>query len=262
MTVMSSRTALICFLTLGFGTQAWSQVTGNVLSRVFQIRFNAMLGTAFVLDYDGRQYFITANHVVESAGEHASVDIHGTADSDWHPLELSILHGQGHGCADVAVLIPKDKKVMTADPISFPYNYAIGQEAYFLGFPYGLSTSFPKQKLFVPLVKHGYISATVSCTAIYPDSSATDNLILLDGWNNPGFSGGPVIAPDVFSANHPLKIVGIISGYRAERASLNRDGHPSSSEYVAENTGIIIVIPIDRAIDLIRNNNQSGEKPK
>jgi S1-C subfamily serine protease len=248
-----TKASSLIFLALGAGIMPRrAQVTGNVLARVFQVRFQGKLGTAFVVDYEGRLYLVTANHVVENGGDDATIDIHGNADSGWHALEVSILHGKAQGCADVAVLMPQAMQIESAEPIPFPYNYAIGQEAYFLGFPYGLSTSFPNQKLFVPLVKHGYISATVSCRAVYPEAQDEGNLILLDGWNNPGFSGGPVIAPDVFSPNRLLKIVGIISGYRNERISLYRDGAPSSSEWVAANIGIVIVIPIERAIELIR----------
>ena len=73
----------------------------------------------------------------------------------------------------------------------------LGQEVYFLGYPYGLYTTFGDQG-GVALIKHACISARVACSAIYPDGDKDTMLILLDGLNNPGFSGGPIVAPDIF----------------------------------------------------------------
>ena len=62
-----------------------------------------------------------------------------------------------------------------------------GQEAYFLGFPFdlewevadeALNRSFP-----LPILKRSIVSAMLF--------DIPQKLILLDGINNPGFSGGP-----------------------------------------------------------------------
>jgi S1-C subfamily serine protease len=251
---------LMCIAVLMLSSvQAHAQVTGNVLSRVFQIRFNGSTGTAFVIDFEDQQYIITANHMVVGAGTQAKVDVFGGGDSEWHSFDFKILHGPSQ-CADVAVLIPVEKRVSTADPIPYPYNYLIGQEAYFLGFPYGLYTSFAKQKQAVALVKHGYISASVSCAAIYPNASQDEGLMLLDGLNNPGFSGGPVVAPDVSAPNHAFKLVGVISGYKSENVQLNVNGQATANASVATNTGIILVVPIQRVVEIIKEYRDSEKK--
>jgi len=236
---------------------ATAQVTGNVISRVFQIRFNGFTGTAFIVDYESKQYIVTANHMVATAGDTASVDIFGASDSAWHPFDFKILHGKTP-CVDVAILIPSETTITTADPIPYDYNYAMGQEAYFLGFPFGLFTTFNGKNVAVPLIKHGYISATVPCSAIYPEGSKDNNLILLDGINNHGFSGGPVVAPDVFNGTssngiRPLKLVGVISGYKNESMPVDVNGQSAPNVSGEANSGIIIVIPISRAIDLIKD---------
>jgi S1-C subfamily serine protease len=239
-----------------------SQVTGNIISRVFQIRFSGMTGTTFIVDYEDRQYFVTANHVVATAGEHATVEIRG-ADSEWHTLDLGVLHGTDK-CDDVAVLIPEVQTFSKADAIPYLSSYGFGQEAYFLGFPYGLFTSVPGKLGAVALVKHAYISAVVKCSAIYPDSSAEGGLLLLDGLNNPGFSGGPVVSPDVFEAGHILKLVGVISGYRGENQPVSLNGQELPKSSVLTNTGIILAVPIERALELIRKDRdkQDSGKPK
>lgn len=256
-----SKSILTCLFSLG-AIRVHAQVPGNVISRVFEIQFKNEIGTGFIVDYEDRQYIITANHVVASAGGGAEIGLRAPADSQWHKLQVSILHGSD-ACSDVAVLIPSESKLATAEPVAVGdgSNYAIGQEAYFLGFPFGLYTSFAGSAQALPLVKHAYISAVVACAAVERGASQKDQLILLDGLNNPGFSGGPVVAPDIFSPKHPFKFVGVIRGYRPEDVPVNTNGHPDPKSTVATNTGIIVVIPIDRAIDLLRKNT-SGNKPR
>ena len=53
---------------LGFDLQAAAQVPGNVIGRVFEVKFNREVGTAFIVDYKDRQYIVTANHIVIGAG--------------------------------------------------------------------------------------------------------------------------------------------------------------------------------------------------
>lgn len=234
-----------------------AQVTGNVISRVFQIRFNGFSGTAFVIDYESKTFFVTANHMVATSGDKATVEVLGASDSVWHPLEFTILHGQWP-CDDVAVLVPSEATLNGIDPLPYDYNFAMGQEAYFLGYPFGLFTTFNGKNVAIPLIKHGYISATVPCSAIYPEGSKDDSLVLLDGINNHGFSGGPVVAPDVFNAPpsngiRPLKLIGVISGYKNENMPVDVNGQSAPNVSGEANSGIIIVIPISRAIDLIKD---------
>ena len=61
-----------------------------------------------------------------------------------------------------------------------------GQDVYFLGFPYGLhgDMSALSNDLPFPFVKKGIIS-------LFHNDGV--NRIYLDGHNNPGFSGGPVV---------------------------------------------------------------------
>jgi len=66
-------------------------------------------------------------------------------------------------------------------------DMVIGQDVFFLGFPYNYD-SLLQQSPFgntpIPFVKKACMSAIIK--------SGEDILLLLDGHNNPGFSGGPV----------------------------------------------------------------------
>jgi S1-C subfamily serine protease len=249
----------VAIIAMELASRLNAQPTGNIVSRVFQIRYGGLTGTAFVIDYEDRQYFVTADHMVEGAGQKSAVEIFGSGDSHWHSLDFTILHG-GSKCVDVAVLVPAEKKFVNADPIPYPYNPAMGQEVFFLGFPYGLFTTFENQAVAIPFIKHAYLSANVSCSALYPNGTKDDGLILLDGLNNPGFSGGPVVAPDMFSPFTTVraqKIIGVISAYRNDNIPLNVNGQRVDNASVAENSGI--AIPFVRVTELIKKYLRDAE---
>jgi hypothetical protein len=85
--------------------------------------------------------------------------------------------------ADIAVFAVEGE--LTQDlPLGATLNeIAPSQDAYFLGFPFGIGLNLAKPTL--PFVKR----ATVS--GIYHDGDGT-KFLLLDAINNQGFSGGPV----------------------------------------------------------------------
>ena len=76
-------------------------------------------------------------------------------------------------------------------------------------------------------------------------------VLYLDGHNNPGFSGGPVVykSPN----NNRFQICGVVSGYRIQEQPGFASGSPLNI-YFRENTGIIISHGINSAIDIIHNN--------
>ena len=81
-----------------------------------------------------------------------------------------------------------------------------------------------------------------------------ENYILLDGHNNPGFSGGPVI----FKKNNHGKnfiVAGVVSGYHFAREPVYENEEQEQKEspmgYYKSNTGIIIVYNIEHALSLI-----------
>ena len=78
-------------------------VSENVIQRTFNIRRGESQGTAFTIDRAGRQYLVTARHVVESIvpGENISV----WHEEQWKALDVNVV-GVGEGEVDVAVLAP------------------------------------------------------------------------------------------------------------------------------------------------------------
>lgn len=222
-------------------------ITANVIHRVLHIRAGQSTGTAFTIEHDGRQYLITAAHVV--AKQHTPYEIEIFHNGAWKKLELNLTGIAAH--ADIAVfaapflLSPTLPMPASADKVTY------GQDVYFLGFPYGIS---PESKGLnraypFPLVKRACLSAIVT------ENGA--NVWLLDGLNNPGFSGGPIVfRPIGQSLNGQMKVMGVVSGYRFAEEPVYHQGEVAPVT-VRANTGIIIAYDIKHAIEEI-NKNPNG----
>lgn len=257
-----------------------AQVTTNVFERVLDVRVNAdtphaETATAFTLDVDGREYLITAKHVVAGLGDEGRIDIF--INNNWKQLKVKIFR-----CADpvdIAVLIPP-YQLTVAFPLSINGGVYYGQEAYFLGFPFGIRTpaSGVNGPYPIALIKRGTVS---SIEKINPVGNATR--ILLDGYNNPGFSGGPIVYRDMDKPGYVMGVIGVIAGFIPEVVpTMEKHDIPSPADasetaksqpwriqhrangtwfefvdtdkFVALNTGLVVGFGIQPAIDLIRQH--------
>jgi hypothetical protein len=124
-------------------------------------------------------------------------------------------------------------------------NQILGQDVYFLGFPfaYKMYNGAPNINFPYPLVKKGIFSGINA----QPDGT---HCLFVDGNNTYGFSGGPVIYYDYFVKKYLL--LGIISGYIPQtNRELNADGTTTTRE----NSGIIVVSPETYLIQIIKKIN-------
>jgi hypothetical protein len=103
--LIAALLGLISLLVLAVDARA--QVTSNVLRRVLLIRAGASAGTAFTLEVDGKQYIVTARHVV--AALHSQDTIHYRRGDNWVPLNVTILQHPVSSQIDVAVLVPRQQ---------------------------------------------------------------------------------------------------------------------------------------------------------
>jgi hypothetical protein len=181
---------------------------------------------------------------------------------------------------DIAVLVASE--LLTPTPIlePDPKMFFYGQDVYFVGFPYGISMAAPKamgDRPF-PFIKRAAISSSIEVDA---EKHAT--LILLDGYNNPGFSGGPVVYKDLNVRIDVFKVVGVVSGFipelvpvvfpksiknsdeasevaKAQKWRLRQRPDKTWVEmkdigtYVPLNTGIVQAYNITPALDVIRHH--------
>lgn len=212
----------------------------NVLQRVFHISHENKTGTCFTIDVGGRQYLITAKHLVQSIQEPCAVRLF--RDGEWKSLQVDLV-GHGAKCVDLTVLAA-EMQISPTHPLEpTTKGLILGQDVLFLGFPYGIASDSrnSNNRFPFPLVKKGIVSA------LFPDNA---NDLFLDGHNNPGFSGGPVVYE---VAKGALKVAGVVSGYLSKSEPVY-DEHGATALQHDYNTGIVRVTSIDRAVDLIRAN--------
>ena len=213
----------------------------EIVDRTFRIEFGGSTGTAFTLDVDGRQYLLTAKHVVESM---VGVDnIRIAYGGKWINLIVSLV---GHSDVDISVLAVGQQ--LTDERMLLDYsfgNFIIGQEAYFVGFPLGMTSVSFESSFPSPLLKKCVFSGRE------PGDEGLKHPFYLDGFNNRGFSGAPVFYKDFNS--HKYVVGFVISSYVAEPEFL-KDSETELNFHVMVNSGIIQAYSIKNAIDIILAN--------
>lgn len=257
------------------------QITGNVFERVLFVRVGdntprSETATAFTIEVDGRQYIITAKHVVVGLPENSSIDYFRS--NNWVHLPVHIFKCDDP--TDIAVLVAQYQITTAFDLPPDLSKVSNGQDVFFLGFPYGirLNGTNVNGTLPFPFIKRATYSGTIPL-----DPAKHSVLLLLDGYNNPGFSGGPIVYRDPFSSSWNYKLLGVVSGFIPDvtevmekraiknsedaspqareqpwRIGKNSDGtmfeYEETGKYVALNTGIVRGFAIFPAIDLIRKH--------
>ena len=100
---------------------------------MLHIRRADKTGSAFTLDHEEKQYLVTARHVVEgiTSGENIFIGL----KKRWETIEINVV-GVGEDEVDVAVLACQQQlsPTLQLEPSNM---FVYGQQAYFLGFPFG-----------------------------------------------------------------------------------------------------------------------------
>ena len=217
-------------------------VTANILQRTFQFSFGESQGTCFTVDCVNRQYIVTSRHLVKPITDSATIRI--KHEKVWKECQVNLV-GHCEGTIDISVLTA-GFQLSPLHPL--PTNaggITLGQDVYFLGFPYGLASEIGElnRDFPLPLVKKAILSAM----------DANTEPFLLDGHNNPGFSGGPIVFFPRGEPGNQLSVAGVISAYRFNMEPVYFDGKPTPLEF-RYNTGIILAYGIKHAVDLIHQN--------
>jgi hypothetical protein len=218
----------------------------EILDRTLYVKTPAGTGTAFKLDYNGKMYLVTARHVVAGLPtERATLQVWKTDKWEDYPTVRTLLPPSAH--ADIAVLETDEKvlqpyQITVAGPTEGGVTF--GQQVWFLGYPWGLGT-FATGRQF-PFIKRGTMSAIDAS-----DPAAT--ILYVDGFNNPGFSGGPIVFWS-FSA-HAYRILGVVQGYKEDTAKIQVSGRQVDTNLLV-NSGILVGYSIDHALQAIDPNRQ------
>jgi hypothetical protein len=232
-------------------------------------------GTIFSLDVDQREYWITAKHILNGAERPPYGDVRSKSErlkilnptlqgEQWLTVDFSVLDpGQG---IDIVVLAPRDPILSNPPPNVTPSTggIAFGGECEFLGFPYGggwRAILGDGTSTWMPYVKHCFLSGL---------PQEEKRFWVLDGINNAGFSGGPV----VYGTGPQQQVFGVVSGYlteptdvissslrqvpqppqRPRKGSQAMGGAGRAKQRVNVNSGFIIAFDIQYAIQAIHKN--------
>ena len=229
------------FFTVPTVAKAEGMVNRAVLERVFSIQMGDKRGSAFTIEVEGRQYLITARHITEPRPKDGLIQVF--RESGWLNLpyqQITVLPAS----VDIAVLALQQQLSPTSLVVTASAGQTfLSQEVFFLGYPFNLAiqgvavnNGYP-----LPFVKRGIVAA-------FQQIGQPTGFLIVDGINNPGFSGGPVV--DVRNIDRPA-VIGVVSGYRFNEEPVFR-GKTRTKFNVQANTGLLIAYPIERAIEAIR----------
>jgi hypothetical protein len=268
---------VIAFFCYEVGPAFGQAVTPNgaIFSHVLMVQSRYGRGSIFSIDVDNREYWITAKHVLNGA-EHPPYGsitdksvlvkiLDPNAEKENWKDETFIVVDTGKD-VDIVVLVPPIPLLSDPNPTQASSTGAtLGGECSFLGFPYGggwRATFENGGSYWMPFVKHCNISAL---------NKEGKTIWILDGINNEGFSGGPVI----IGLGASQKIMAVVSGYHTEPAEViasmqkaEQQAPPAQSEpkkkqkeTVNLNSGFIFAFDIEYAIDAIHKNPIGPTRP-
>lgn len=261
----------------------FAQPTMNILSRVVMVESSFGRGSAFSVDIDRREYWFTAKHLLTGAHHPPYGSISATRTTlrllnpggqgeQWLPENFKIIDPGND--IDIAVLAA-DGPIMSKpdqEPEADSTGMTFGGDCHFVGFPYGGGWRAKMDtggEFWMPYIKHCTVSGLIA---------EPQRIWILDGLNNPGFSGGPV---EFRGPNNISRIAAVISGYLPEAAEVNvltpisppkkssapkksapangsnqasQPNPPKSRQTVDLNSGLIVAYDIGPAIAAIRHN--------
>jgi hypothetical protein len=240
--------ALLIFANIIYSQGLFGPPKKYILQNTYSMITNTSRGTCFVVKDDGIEYIITAKHLFNNKHKNNDIVLFSlNKDNIKEPFTASI-HFHENTSIDVVVLKSKSKLTLSDTLYSNGGTMELGGDAYFLGFPYeGIGSKSKWGKM--PFIKKAVISAMNFEKGI--------EIIYLDGHNNPGFSGGPVLSYDPKLLLY--SIIGVISGYRpqTDSAKLTLDGKTIPFKY-HENSGIIISYSARHYIEIIDRIRKMG----
>ena len=250
------RVVAVVTVLLGARAEAYAQdaVPGEILLRTVFIKPKGSNegGSAFTIDYNGKLYLVTARHVISGvADSDAIIEVRRT--SSWEDYKTTKTLYPSSADVDIAVFETSETAVqpfgiaptgtLTTAGVTF------GQQVWFIGYPFGMSSVPAKDSDIsaLPFMKRGSMSAV--------DASNPDAVVYyIDGFNNPGFSGGPVVYWEF--ATHTYKILGVVKGYRPDTAKAVINGRQVDTNILI-NSGIIVTYSIRHALDAIEKSSST-----
>jgi S1-C subfamily serine protease len=225
--------------------RAQDAVPGEILARTIFIRVGNQAGTAFTIDYRGKIYLVTARHVVAGVPDNNAI-IQVNRDGQWQDFQTVRTLYPSSSDVDIAVFETSEKAAQPFNitPAGDTGGVSLGQQLWFIGYPFGMASHVTIKGSgggVLPFIKRGTMSAI--------DATNPDAIVYyIDGFNNPGFSGGPIVFWEFSS--HTYKILAVVKGFREDTAKLKVNGQNLETNIIV-NSGIVVGYSIEQAIQAI-----------
>lgn len=215
-------------------------VVSNILLRTFFIKAD-QYGSAFTLDVDGQEYLVTAKHLLNTSLSQFPLRIF--LNEKWQELPATVI---GHGQGEIDISVLKLANRMTPpefEVIPTIADLVLGQDAYFLGFPYKMWGN-------VGLFLGGMPCAFAKKGTISFYGLDNPQIIYVDAINNEGFSGGPLI---FYPHGRPteVRIAGVVSKYRVEYETVIDSNGDGTCMTVPYNTGFLVAYGAKHILSII-----------
>ena len=172
--------------------------TRVVLQRVLRMRCDENTASGFVLHENGRQFVVTAKHLL--SGTPLGADAEFRVDGKWCALEPKA----AAELDDVAVLESGAPLVPQLDIEFRNVTYTLGTDVMLLGYPLNIEGGGEEYNLGrpLPIVKRGNLCKV----------GDSGDRLLIDAVGNPGLSGGPIVCERPTASNPTaMAVLGVIS---------------------------------------------------
>lgn len=207
-------------------------------------------GSCFAYSAGGFIYLITASHVIKSLPHAVEGKLYIYTQNKWKEIKVTPYFSSDrsyiNGDIDIAVIKTSIQAAPNIEVELSCENSVLGQDVYFLGFPYFGNRIIPyladpiNNGKPLPLVKKATLSSLPRTEYPY---------FFLDGHNNPGFSGGPITFWD--SKSTKQKVLGVVSSYLLHPGEIKQIEAVSPNLSYQENSGLAIAYNIRYAKDII-----------
>lgn len=243
--------AMLCCSSMSAQWIDHDYMPAEMLYRTLRIKLGNEQGTAFSIECDGRMYIVTARHVVAGVARQGAV-LQIWQEEQWKNYQTVRTIFPSSDEVDIAIFetnekVEKHYKVLTMSGS----DSGLGHQVWFFGYPWGIATHFTNGKM-AAFVKQGLVSAI--------DATKPDAVVLyVDGANNPGFSGGPIVFWN--PSTRAYEIIGVIMGYKEDSAKAMINGQQVETNILV-NSGILVGYSIDHALKAIEENQKQVQQIK
>ena len=200
-------------------------ITSNVVLRVFLLIWGTSdadgqpiksQGTAFTVTHENREFLVTAAHVVRG-WPNGLMFISCEVDPKAPFVEVKPRLIGISESSDIAVF---DAPNCAKKGLDLPLHVhgtsgmLVGQRVYWIGFPLGFDGGTAPGIGRIGLVGSGVLSGIIPqhSEIRLSDHVVIKNGLIVDGMNNKGYSGGPVIFQSKELRNEDFVVAGVISG--------------------------------------------------